>query len=155
MLSHALEALLGWVWVCRSQLKDAKLTPSEIDDIVLVGGSTRIPKIQEMLSEQFGGRQLCRLAIIWAPLDHTHNTPHRAGAHWGADFLLAWVMRLVGPSIQMKLLHTGLQYRVQSWQGGAGFMKPRIPCKKSQMYTTEEDYEEALDIRIFEGSALQ
>merc|ERR1712166_1036295 len=41
-------------------LKDAKMEPSDIDDVVLVGGSTRIPRIQEMLSEYFGGRQLCR-----------------------------------------------------------------------------------------------
>merc|ERR1712063_16944 len=39
----------------KSVLKDAKLEPSQIDDIVLVGGSTRVPKIQELLSEHFGG----------------------------------------------------------------------------------------------------
>jgi molecular chaperone DnaK (HSP70) len=41
-------------------LKDAKLKPDEIDDVVLVGGSTRIPKIQEMLQEFFNGKELCR-----------------------------------------------------------------------------------------------
>ena len=44
----------------KAVLKDCKLQPSEIDDIVLVGGSTRVPKIQEFLSEFFGGRALCR-----------------------------------------------------------------------------------------------
>jgi len=40
-------------------LKDAKVKPSEVDDIVLVGGSTRVPKIQTMLAEFFG-KKLCR-----------------------------------------------------------------------------------------------
>ena len=49
-------------------LKDAKLKPADIDDIVLVGGSTRIPKIQEMLQEYFGGKvnvssQLCTAVL--------------------------------------------------------------------------------------------
>lgn len=39
-------------------LKDGKLKPSEIDDIVLVGGSTRIPKMQSMLQEFFGGKKV-------------------------------------------------------------------------------------------------
>jgi heat shock protein 1/8 len=41
-------------------LKDGKFKPNEIDDIVLVGGSTRIPKMQELLQEYFGGKELCR-----------------------------------------------------------------------------------------------
>ena len=40
-------------------LTDAKLSKSSIDEIVLVGGSTRIPKIKEMLSDFFGGKSLC------------------------------------------------------------------------------------------------
>lgn len=39
-------------------LKDAKLGKHQIDEVVLVGGSTRIPKIKEMLSEYFGGKKL-------------------------------------------------------------------------------------------------
>lgn len=39
-------------------LKDAKMPREKVDDIVLVGGSTRIPKIQALVSEYFGGRQL-------------------------------------------------------------------------------------------------
>jgi heat shock protein 1/8 len=41
-------------------LKDAKVKPENVDDIVLVGGSTRIPRMQEMLQEFFDGRELCR-----------------------------------------------------------------------------------------------
>lgn len=39
-------------------LKDAKMNRDKVDDIVLVGGSTRIPKVQSLVSEFFGGRQL-------------------------------------------------------------------------------------------------
>jgi len=39
-------------------LKDAKMDKAKVDDIVLVGGSTRIPKIQSLVSDYFGGRQL-------------------------------------------------------------------------------------------------
>ena len=40
-------------------LTDANLTKADIDEIVLVGGSTRIPKIQNLLSEYFDGKDLC------------------------------------------------------------------------------------------------
>ena len=39
-------------------LKDSKLSKSDIDEVVLVGGSTRIPKVQELLSNFFGGKEL-------------------------------------------------------------------------------------------------
>ena len=41
-------------------LKDAKMSKGQVDDVVLVGGSTRIPKIQNMLSEFFNGKELCK-----------------------------------------------------------------------------------------------
>jgi molecular chaperone DnaK (HSP70) len=41
-------------------LKDAGMSKGDIDTIILVGGSTRIPKVQEMLSEFFGGKELCK-----------------------------------------------------------------------------------------------
>lgn len=40
--------------------KDAKKDKSAVDEIVLVGGSTRIPKVQQMLQEHFDGKELCR-----------------------------------------------------------------------------------------------
>ena len=41
-------------------LRDAKISKSQINEIVLVGGSTRIPKIQKLLSDYFGGKTLCK-----------------------------------------------------------------------------------------------
>lgn len=45
-----------------SVLKDAKVKKDKIDDIVLVGGSTRIPKVQELLKEYFNGKELAKYA---------------------------------------------------------------------------------------------
>ena len=45
--------------VCRC-LRDAKMSKSDVHDVVLVGGSTRIPKVQSLLQEFFGGKELCR-----------------------------------------------------------------------------------------------
>ena len=44
----------------KAVLKDANAKPANVRDIVLVGGSTRIPKMQAMLSELFGGKDLCK-----------------------------------------------------------------------------------------------
>ena len=40
-------------------LKDSKVSKSSIDDIVLVGGTTRIPKMQQLLKDYFGNKELC------------------------------------------------------------------------------------------------
>ncbi len=41
-------------------LQDAKVDKAAIDDVVLVGGSTRIPKVQQLLQDFFGGKELCK-----------------------------------------------------------------------------------------------
>lgn len=128
----------------KAVLKDAKLKTEEIDDIVLVGGSTRVPKIQELLSNHFGGRQLCRSI-----------NPDEAVAFGAAvqGAILAGVRHSLCDSIVLVDV-TPLSLGVEVEGKHMSSIIPRntkIPCTKSNMYTTEEDYEEALDIRIFEG----
>merc|ERR1712196_197185 len=41
-------------------LQDSKISKSQVDEIVLVGGSTRVPKIQQLLMEYFNGKELCK-----------------------------------------------------------------------------------------------
>ena len=41
-------------------LRDSKISKSEVDDVVLVGGSTRIPKVQQLLIDYFNGKELCK-----------------------------------------------------------------------------------------------
>jgi len=43
----------------RDVLKEAKLTKDDIDEVILIGGSTRIPKVQQLLQEEFDGKKLC------------------------------------------------------------------------------------------------
>merc|ERR1719420_2915645 len=128
----------------KSVLKDAKLKAEEIDDIVLVGGSTRVPKIQELLSGHFGGRQLCRSI-----------NPDEAVAYGAAvqGAILAGVRHSLCDSIVLVDV-TPLSLGIEVEGKHMSTIIPRntkIPCTKSSMYTTEEDYEEFLDIRIFEG----
>lgn len=125
-------------------LKDAKVTSPEIDDIVLVGGSTRIPRIQEMLSEQFGGRQLCRSI-----------NPDEAVAYGAAvqGAILSGVRHATTDSlvlVDVTPLSLGIELEDKSFS----VLIPRntnIPCKKSDSYTTTENYQESIEIVVYEG----
>jgi len=128
----------------KAVLKEAKLTPSEIDDIVLVGGSTRVPKIQELLSEHFGGRQLCRSI-----------NPDEAVAFGAAvqGAILAGVRHSLCDSIVLvDVTPLSLGIEVQGKHMSTIIKRnTKIPCVKSSKYTTTEDYQEGLDISIYEG----
>merc|ERR1712025_545267 len=52
---------------CEKVLRDAKISKAGVDEIVLVGGSTRIPMIQSMLSEFFNGKELCNQSTQTKP----------------------------------------------------------------------------------------
>merc|ERR1719223_2090103 len=125
-------------------LKDAKVTSPEIDDIVLVGGSTRIPKIQEMLSEHFGGRQLCRSI-----------NPDEAVAYGAAvqGAILSGVRHQSTDSLVLVDV-TPLSLGIEVSDKSFSVIIPRntnIPCKKSESYTTTSDYQESIQIPVFEG----
>jgi sugar (pentulose or hexulose) kinase len=48
------------VWVVLQVLKDSKIDKASVHDVVLVGGSTRIPKVQQLLQDFFNGKELCK-----------------------------------------------------------------------------------------------
>merc|ERR1740138_151105 len=128
----------------KTVLSDAKLEPAEIDDIVLVGGSTRVPKIQELLSEYFGGRQLCRSI-----------NPDEAVAYGAAvqGAILAGVRHSMCDSIVLvDVTPLSLGIEVEGKHVSTIIARnTSIPCTKTSKYTTTEDYQEMLDVRIFEG----
>ena len=116
---------------------------SQVDEIVLVGGSTRIPKIQEMLSEFFGGKQLCKSI-----------NPDEAVAY-GAAVLAAQLNQEQMGSVDITVLDvTPLSIGVANMGTMMETLIPRattIPTKASKTFSTAQDYQTAVDIEIYEG----
>lgn len=126
-------------------LLDAKIDKSQIDEIVLVGGSTRIPKVQSILSEFFNGKKL----------NHSVN-PDEAVAYGAAiqasilsggakDSKLNEVLLLDVIPLSLGLKTAGDVMTV---------LIPRnttIPCKKTQVFSTYSDNQPAVTIEVYEG----
>lgn len=124
---------------CESALKDAKLTPSQIDEVILVGGSTRIPKIQELVKNFFGrepnkGVNPDEVVAIGAAI--------QGGVLAGdvKDVLLLDV--------------TPLTLGIETMGGVMTPMIPAnttIPHKKSETFSTASDNQPSVEINILQG----
>jgi L1 cell adhesion molecule like protein len=125
-------------------LTDAKVSKSQVDEIVLVGGSTRIPKVQELLLEYFSGKEL----------NKTIN-PDEAVAY-GAAVQAAILSGGGGVKTQELLLLdvTPLSLGIETTGGVMSNVIKRnttIPCKKTKVFTTDEDNQTEVDIFVCEG----
>lgn len=129
-------------------LKDAKMKTGEINEIVLVGGSTRIPRLQEMLMEQFGGKALCKAL-----------NPDEAVAYGAAvqGAILSGNRNSKTDSLLLMDL-TPLSLGIETSGRVMSVVIPRntpIPVVRTQTYTTEQNYQTKVDVSVYEGERLK
>merc|ERR1711865_938941 len=128
----------------KAVLKDAKVETKDIDDIVLVGGSTRVPIVQKQLQDLFGGKALCKSI-----------NPDEAVAYGAAVQGAILSGTRLSQSTELLLIDVApLSLGIELVGKEMSIIIPRntaVPSVKEKTYTTTENYQEAIDIRVFEG----
>ncbi|XP_057249624.1 heat shock cognate 70 kDa protein-like isoform X2 [Beta vulgaris subsp. vulgaris] len=126
-------------------LRDAKMGKSEIHDVVLVGGSTRIPKVEQLLQDFFNGKELCKSlnpdeAVAYGASIHAAIL---SGVRYSERFLLVDI--------------TPLSLGTNVASGDMSVVIPRntpIPTIMERRYLTFLDYQTIVNVPVYEGERL-
>ena len=156
------------IYQIETLLKDAKMSKSEIDEVLLVGGSSRIPKIQQLIQEYFNGKEL-----------NTSVNPDEAMAYGAAvcaakmtnvkdediDNLVILDVTPFSLGIEVakgeninfpgnELIQSSLNIKID--EGKMNVIIPRntiLPIRKKQIFSTYSDNQSSVFIQIFEGES--